>query len=108
MSETADLPTWTFTDHLTKAREHAGLDLADMAGVLGCSERTVRNYENGATRITRGNLIAWAMSCGVPLEWFPAADVRDLGQPRRRHTSESDASVTACYPWSRFEVGDVA
>jgi transcriptional regulator with XRE-family HTH domain len=72
------LPVWTTGEHLTKAREHAGIDIDGMAGRLGVSARTIRNYENEAVRITRATLIAYAEITSVPLEWLLGEDDPDV------------------------------
>ncbi len=42
-----EVPAWTVADRLRKAREHAGLEQAQLATDLGVSRNTVGNYEGG-------------------------------------------------------------
>jgi transcriptional regulator with XRE-family HTH domain len=84
-----DAPVWTLRDRLRKAREHAGLEQVELAERAGISRGSVSNYENGVTSPRRPQLLAWAMACGVPLEWLtdgdtPAVDVRTPRRSRRR------------------------
>jgi transcriptional regulator with XRE-family HTH domain len=70
----AEVPTWTLGERLTKAREHAGVDIEEMAHRLGVSGRTIRNYENQAVRITRATIIAYATETRVPIDWLEDDD----------------------------------
>ena len=65
-----EVPTWTLGERLTKAREHAGISIDEMATRLGVSSKTIRNYENEAVRITRSTAIAYSAETLVPLTWF--------------------------------------
>jgi transcriptional regulator with XRE-family HTH domain len=71
-------PEFTLTDRLRKAREHGGLDQAELAGLMGMSERSIRNYESGRSTPRRPQLIAWAFATGVALDWLEG-DVRPKG-----------------------------
>lgn len=64
------LPEWDQGERLRKARKTRGYTTDDIAAHLGCSERTVRNYEVGATRPNRATLMAWAAFTDVPLSWL--------------------------------------
>jgi transcriptional regulator with XRE-family HTH domain len=64
------IPAWTKQDRLRKAREIAGLNHAEMASALGVSEKTAWNYEHGKSPMKRAMLVAWALRCGVPVEWI--------------------------------------
>jgi transcriptional regulator with XRE-family HTH domain len=76
---TGEIPAWTLTDRLRKAREHRHLQQAQLAAITGISERSIQNYEAGRTAPRRPQLIAWALATGVPLEWLeePECAVRD-------------------------------
>lgn len=54
----------TLTERLKRARIAAGVSAEQMAAVLECTARTVRNYESGATPIKRKDVRDWAMRCG--------------------------------------------
>jgi transcriptional regulator with XRE-family HTH domain len=71
-------PEWTLTDRLRKAREHRGLDQAQLAELIGVHRRSVVNYELGRTQPRRPQLIAWALATGVALDWLEG-DVRPKG-----------------------------
>lgn len=64
------IPEWTMPDRLRKAREHAGLEQAELAHDMGVSRNTVNNYERGRTTPRRPVILAWAIRCGVPVEWL--------------------------------------
>lgn len=70
MTDDDRLPDWDQADRLQRARRTANLTRAEMAAHLGCSERTIRNYESGATRPNRATLMAWANLTDVPLWWL--------------------------------------
>lgn len=82
---------------MAKARQAAALDTDDMAAYLGCSERTIRNYERGATHPNRPTLMAWAQRTDVPMWWIDG-----LEAPEPLITSdkppESDTVVTRWNP----------
>jgi len=63
-------PVWTIGERLEKARTHARIDRDEMADRLGVSERTIRNYENEAVRITRSVIIAYSVETLVPVDWL--------------------------------------
>ena len=65
------VPTWTLTDRLRKAREHADLTQKDLASELGVTVATVSRAERGEG-ITHRTLIQWAYITGVPLDWLNA------------------------------------
>lgn len=64
------VPEWTLGDRLKKAREHAGLSQAELAGKTGISMSSVSRYEIGKTRPSRPALLAWHLCTGVSLEWL--------------------------------------
>jgi transcriptional regulator with XRE-family HTH domain len=71
--DTQQLPDWNLGERLHKARSTAGFTSDNLAAHLGCSERTIRNYESGATRPNRATLMAWATLTDVPLWWLDNA-----------------------------------
>ena len=68
------VPVFTLSDRLRKAREVAGLKQATMAKEIGISHRSVTSYESGATVPRLIVLKAWAMRCGVPLQWLETGE----------------------------------
>lgn len=54
----------TLPERLKRARLAAGVTAAEMALVLECTDRTIRNYESGATPIKPREIRDWAMRCG--------------------------------------------
>ena len=69
---TWSVPEFTIADRLRKARELTGLDQAQFAEEIGVSARSVGNYESDKYRSKRKRLVlrAWALRCGVPVEWI--------------------------------------
>ncbi len=78
-------PTWTLGDRLAKAREHAGIEQAELADRLLRSRATISNYENDVTRPADRVVRAWAEACGVDYAWLVGDD-----QPA---AADADASV---------------
>jgi transcriptional regulator with XRE-family HTH domain len=68
------VPQWTLGDRLRKARELTGLDRGEFAVDLGVSRNTVVNYEHAKVNPRKPVLIAWAMKCGVSLDWLLGSD----------------------------------
>jgi transcriptional regulator with XRE-family HTH domain len=64
------VPEWTTSDRLRKAREHAGLQQAELATAIGVGRTSVVRYEAGQSVPSRPVLLAWAMRTGVSLEWL--------------------------------------
>ena len=66
------IPAWTFGDRLRKARRDAGLSQTEMAYRLGTTDKSVANWESGASKprdlITTAQLIEEAT--GVSAEWL--------------------------------------
>jgi transcriptional regulator with XRE-family HTH domain len=59
---------------MRKARRMAGLSHSDMAEALGVSEGSVSRFENDLQPPRLAYLLAWAMRCGVPLDWLRYGD----------------------------------
>ena len=66
----ASVPQWTLGDRLRKAREHAGLKQAELAGEIGIGRSSIVNYEMDRAEPSRPVLLAWAMRTGVSYEWL--------------------------------------
>lgn len=65
-----EVPRWTLPERLAKAREHAHLDRDQMARLLGVTERTIRNWENGRIIPKRKDILAYSAATHVPLVWL--------------------------------------
>lgn len=63
-------PQWTLGDRLRKAREHAGLQQAELADEIGIARRSLITYESDRTAPKRPVLLAWAMRTGVDSRWL--------------------------------------
>lgn len=64
------VPEWTTSDRLRKAREHAGFDQIAFSATTGISRATISAAENGRTQPSRATLRMWAMATGVPVMWI--------------------------------------
>jgi transcriptional regulator with XRE-family HTH domain len=64
------VPEWSITDRLRKARELTDLDQDEFAELIGVSRGTVSNYERGTDTHKRPYLLAWAIGSGVSYEWL--------------------------------------
>ena len=76
VQETGSVPKSTLADRLRKAREHAGLEQAELAERMGVGRNTVSNYERASHAPREIVLRAWAMATGVPVEWLRTGDDR--------------------------------
>lgn len=81
---TGEIPAFTLGQRLKQARDYAKLSQTDLATQLGISRYTVANYENGATVPERAKIIAWALICGVDLEWLQGPPDQEGEFPTRR------------------------
>jgi transcriptional regulator with XRE-family HTH domain len=57
------------------ALEYGNVSVAEMAKELGVSRTTISNFLHGRTVPRKGNLIVWALTCGVPFDWLVDGDV---------------------------------
>lgn len=73
MSEIS-IPSFTLGDRLAKAREHAGIGVAELAVRLGVSRTSISNYEHGRTAPPLDVVLDYAKETNVPLTWIIAAD----------------------------------
>ena len=64
------VPEWTIGDRLRKARESAGLDQPELAGIIGVSRKTISNAEVGRHGVRRIVVNAWSLATGVPVSWL--------------------------------------
>ena len=85
LTESGEVPGWTISDRLRKAREMNGLNQAELAAELGISSTSVGNYESGRRTPRRPVLTVWALRCGVPLSWLLEGDVEALPRVGSNH-----------------------
>jgi transcriptional regulator with XRE-family HTH domain len=69
---TGQVPSWTPGDRFRKAREIRGLTQAQLAEMLGVSQRTVARAEESTESHLpkRPVMVAWALGTAVPLSWL--------------------------------------
>ena len=58
-------------ERLRRAREHAGLTLAELAGKLGTYQPSVCACERAREYIGEERVNAWLAACGLPADWSP-------------------------------------
>jgi transcriptional regulator with XRE-family HTH domain len=64
------VPETTLAKRLVEARKHVGLGQTRMARELGVSISVLSKWENGHEVPRRGMIMAYALRCGVPLDWL--------------------------------------
>jgi transcriptional regulator with XRE-family HTH domain len=64
------VPRIELRHRLRIAREFAQLEQEQLADLIGVSRTTISNTENGRSQPRRIVLNAWALSCGVPIQWI--------------------------------------
>lgn len=75
--------TFGFGDRLAKSLEASDTSNNEMAAYLGKSRTTISNWIHGRAPISRGDLVAWALKTGVPLEWLETGHFPEDKTPRR-------------------------
>lgn len=98
--ESIQTPTVQLRHRLAISMEWAGVRRTDMAELLAVSNNTISNYTNGKTTPSRGVVIAWALRCGVPVEWLYDGEVDHSGDPDNR-------GVATSTKWSRSHDGSL-
>jgi transcriptional regulator with XRE-family HTH domain len=69
-----EIPSWDLADRLRKALREAGLGVAEMAGYLDVTPRSVGNWINGRVMPSTQTLRLWSLRTGVPFEWLRGDD----------------------------------
>lgn len=64
------IPEWTIGDRLRKARRTAGITRDELAADIGCSAKTLGNYENDMTRAPKLVVKHYARCTGFPYSWL--------------------------------------
>jgi transcriptional regulator with XRE-family HTH domain len=75
-----------FKDRLKELRTENGLIRADMSDLFGCSEATVRSWENGKKQPDFGTAILMAISFDCTLDYL--AGLSDSREPSPAVTTE--------------------
>lgn len=72
--------TFDMADRLRKALRVSGLGPGELADDLGYSRQSISAYLSGRVAPRRPIVIAWALRCGVPVEWLETG-VMPEGRP---------------------------
>lgn len=88
------VPAFQLKHRLSLALEIAELKPEDIAVELGLAATTVRNYLAGRTSPKRAVLVAWALRCGVPIDWLAEGVIPQT--PPDDGGSVSGESESAC------------
>ena len=75
------MPEFELRHRMALALEWAQITRGEMRRVLGVHRNTVDNYLNGRTHPRRGDLVAWALRCGVSLHWLLNGEEPDPDDP---------------------------
>ena len=89
----ATVPEWDQRDRMAKALRVARKSGAQLAIELGVHRNTINNYLNGRTRPDRRTIIAWAMACGVSVEWLETGQEAGPDAPEVRGPSQGRAPL---------------
>lgn len=71
-------PEFEMRHRMSLALEYGSVEISEMARELGVSRTTISNYLHGRTRPRRGDLITWALKCGVPFAWLVKGEPEEL------------------------------
>lgn len=79
MSETANapqgvVPSINLPKRLEIAREHAQLTQADLGDMIGMDRTAIGKCEQGRRRVSKADVIAWALATGVRFDWLAGDD----------------------------------
>jgi transcriptional regulator with XRE-family HTH domain len=88
-SESSNVPRFELRHRMDLAMESAGLKVEDMAGEIGRSVTTIRNYLAGRTTPTRAVVTAWALRCKVDRDWLAYGIEVDPGTTGGEHESST-------------------
>lgn len=64
------VPDFQMRHRLQLAREHAGYDRDQLATAMEVSRNSIYNAESGRVTPRKIMLNAWALACGVPVDWI--------------------------------------
>jgi len=83
MSYSNAVPEWTLGWRMRRALEHAGLQVDDIAALLGVSRSTVSRWVNDRGPVRAVCLREWAARCGVDYGWLAAGARGSISMPTR-------------------------
>jgi DNA-binding transcriptional regulator YiaG len=83
------VPQFEMRHRMELALEYGNISVSEIAAELGMSRTTISNWLHGRTEPRRRDLIVWALTCGVPLEWIidgtvPDAAPAEAEKPKKR------------------------
>lgn len=87
-------PQFTAAHRLALAREVAKVTRKEMADILGVTPQSISNYENGKSAPSKLQINAWAVACGVDVEWLKTGKAQEDGGPRGGEGQLSDYKAT--------------
>lgn len=90
-------------DRLAKALQVANVSNNDMAAYLGKSRTSISNWIHERAPIGRGDLVAWALKTGVPLEWLETGHFPDTPETEK---GNAPASTNHDHLIHRLEIRD--
>lgn len=99
------IPEFTLGDRLRKAREHAGLDMRDLAAMIDIHRQTVARYESGDATPRRPVILSWSLATGVSLDWLTFGAVSTHVEESQRAT---DFSYSPDYSLSTPEISRIS
>ena len=103
------IPEFSKADRFRKAREHAGLEQAELAQAMGVSRSTVSNVERGLVAVRRITLRAWAMATGVDATWLETGAAPVMGPGPEGYTARDlNPEPADLVSWRRFRRGRAA
>ena len=68
------IPPIEMRHRLRIAREYAGYSQAELGKIIGVSTNTIGNAETARNGVRKIVLNAWAMACGVPVDWIKSGE----------------------------------
>lgn len=103
--EAGKIPQILMRHRLRIAREAAGLEQADLAGLMGVSRNTVGNAESGKTDPRKIVLNAWALATGVPVSWLERGESPQPERPDGGGGMRTTVDQESLPPGSYFQPG---
>lgn len=72
--------TFTLGDRLRKAREHAGLEIRELAAAVDVHRQSVTRYEADRAVPKRGTVLLWSYATGVSVAWLVDGDKQAISE----------------------------
>lgn len=79
-SPRGDIPSINLPKRLEIAREHADMTQADLGDLIGMDRTAVGKCEQGRRRVSKADVIAWALATGVRFDWLAGDDFPSVGR----------------------------